>query len=408
MPYIPKPTTKNMDKLKILRVIDSMDPSYGGPCQGIRNSIPELDALGSMNEVVSIDGENTDRSVEDSFPIHRLGPGKGPWGYSPNLLPWLKSNLSGYDVVLVHGLWQYYGYAVRKALVWLVAKNRKLPKFYIMPHGMLDPYFQRAPDRKLKAMRNLVFWNLVERRTVNSADAMLFTCQEELELARTTFSGYRPKNEINVGYGILPPQDVTDEEVRAFGQQHGLLSDEEYLLFLSRIHPKKGLLNLVKAYSAFLKTKNSLPKLLVAGPGMNDPYGTSVLNLVQNDSLLKNKVMFIGMVSGKDKWAAFTGAKAFVLPSHQENFGIAVAEALACKCPVLISDKVNIWREITEGKAGIVAEDTLEGTFSLLERFSRFSDTEIAEMKKNAFSVYRNHFTVKQAAANLLVALKDM
>ena len=230
-----------------------MNPSYGGPCQGIRNSVPEMNAMGSVNEVVCVDGEDSGESDEDSFPIHRLGPGKGPWGYSPNLLPWLKNHLPDYDVVLVHGLWQYYGYAVRKAVAWLVANGKKTPRFYMLPHGMLDPYFQKAPDRKLKALRNLVFWNLVERKTVNSADGILFTCQEELELARTTFSGYSPKKQLNVGYGILPPQEVTDEDIASFRHQNGILKDEDYILFLSRIHPKKGLLNLVQAYSVYSK-----------------------------------------------------------------------------------------------------------------------------------------------------------
>jgi len=395
-----------MDKLKILRVIESMNPSYGGPCQGIRNSIPELDEMGSLNEVVSADMENSDWSVEDNFPVHRLGPGRGPWGYSSKLLSWLKLNLSDYDVVLVHGLWQYYGFAVRKAVTWLVETGKKTPKFYIMPHGMLDPYFQKAPDRKLKAMRNLVFWNLVERRTVNSADGILFTCQEELELARTTFSGYRPKKEINVGYGILPPKEVTDQDLVAFRQQHGLLSDEEYLLFLSRIHPKKGLLNLVKAYTAFSEKKGGLPKLVIAGPGMDESYGKTIRDYIQSQSVLKNKILFTGMIGGKQKWAAFHGAKAFVLPSHQENFGIAVVEALACKCPVLISNKVNIWREIANGKAGIVAEDTLKGTYTLLEQFSQLTDIQITTMKKQAYLVYQNHFTVRQAGKSLLAALR--
>lgn len=396
-----------MDKLRILRVIESMNPAYGGPCQGIRNSIPELDAMGSVNEVISVDDENSVWSVDDNFPIHRLGPGSGPWGYSPKLLAWLRSNLSNYDVVVVHGLWQYYGYAVRKAIAWLAAKGRKAPRFYIMPHGMLDPYFQKAPERKLKALRNLVFWNLVERSTVNSADGILFTCQEELELARTTFLGYTPKNEFNVGYGILPPQEISEVDITAFRQRYGIRDDEGYLLFLSRIHPKKGLLNLVKAYAAFTGKKGKLPKLVVAGPGMDGSYGKNIRNQVQNDNVLKNKVIFTGMVAGKQKWAAFHGAKAFVLPSHQENFGIVVAEALACTCPVLISNKVNIWREIAEGEAGIVVEDTFEGTCSVLEQFSKLTDGQLATMQHNAYRVYQNNFTIKEAGSNLLAALKN-
>lgn len=395
-----------MAPLKTLRVIESMDPSYGGPCQGVRNSIPELQVMGAVNEVVSVDGPGSKWPVEDDFPIFTLGPGKGPWGYAPKLLPWLKAHLPEYQVVLVHGLWQYYGYAVRKAVNWLRANGKKAPQFYIMPHGMLDPYFQNAPERKFKALRNRIFWSLVERKTVNSADALLFTCQEELELARTTFPGYRPKKEVNVGYGILPPEKVTNQDIRAFRKQIGILPDEEYLLFLSRIHPKKGLHNLVRAYSDFSEKNTALPKLIVAGPGMEGDYGKSIAELVKNDPTLKENVSFVGMVTGTNKWAAFYGAKAFVLPSHQENFGIVVAEALACECPVLISNKVNIWREITEGNGGFVAEDTLEGTYSLLEQFSECTEDHLDTIKKNAYKVYQQNFTVSQAAKNLLETLR--
>ena len=74
-----------------------------------------------------------------------------------------------------------------------------------MPHGMLDPWFQRDKSRRVKAVRNWFYWWLVERGVVNAADALLFTCQQELELARTTFGGYRPKREMDVGYGIAEP-----------------------------------------------------------------------------------------------------------------------------------------------------------------------------------------------------------
>jgi len=397
-----------MDDLKILRVIESMNPSYGGPCQGIRNSIPQLKTMESMNEVASIDAENIQWPVQDGFPVFKLGPGKGPWGYSRRLRSWLKANLSKYDIVVVHGLWQYYGYAVRKTIAALKIAGEKTPKFYIMPHGMLDPYFQKAPDRKLKALRNLMFWNLIERKTLNTADGVLFTCQEELLLARQTFNGYAPKREINVGYGILQPPPVDIEGIDCFRTKNGLAKNEKYFLFLSRIHPKKGLLNLVKAYSEFSKKMGTLPKLVVAGPGIDEEYGKLILNIVQNDLHLKDAVLFIGMVTGKEKWAAFYASEAFILPSHQENFGIAVAEALACKCPVLISNKVNIWREIVDGNGGIVTEDTFEGTYSLLNQFSKLSEEKVIAMKKGAYAVYQKHFTIEQAAIKFHRTLKSI
>jgi hypothetical protein len=75
------------------------------------------------------------------------------------------------------------------------------------------------------------------------------------------------------------------------------------------------------------------------------------------------------MLSGAAKWGALYGCEAFVLPSHQENFGIAVVEALACGKPVLISDQVNIWREIVEDGAGLVEGDAEEGVEKLLRKF---------------------------------------
>ena len=78
---------------------------------------------------------------------------------------------------------------------------------------------------------------------------------------------------------------------------------------------------------------------------------------------IDGRVHWTGMLEGDLKWGAFHAADAFVLPSHQENFGVAVAEALACGLPVLISDKVNIWPDIAQDEAGIVNPDTAEGTY---------------------------------------------
>jgi predicted TIM-barrel fold metal-dependent hydrolase len=194
--------------MKILRVIGSMDPAEGGPCQGIRNTIPALEKLGVHNEVVTLDDPHAPFLAKDSFKIHALGPSQGPWRYGSKLIPWLIENLPRFDVVIIHGLWLYYSHAAALA----VRRYRKLagtqtehPKVYCMPHGMLDPYFQRAPERRLKAIRNWIYWKLIEHRVINGSDGVLFTCEAELLLAREPFRPYHPKLELNVGYGIGTP-----------------------------------------------------------------------------------------------------------------------------------------------------------------------------------------------------------
>jgi glycosyltransferase involved in cell wall biosynthesis len=108
------------------------------------------------------------------------------------------------------------------------------------------------------------------------------------------------------------------------------------------------------------------------------------------------------MLQGEVKWSAFYNCEAFILPSHQENFGIAVVEAMACAKPILISDKVNIWQEIKNSHAGFVENDTENGTENLLNKWCASNSEERKSMGNNAQSAFQKYFTVEQAAHNLI------
>lgn len=415
--------------MKILRVIASMNPSSGGPCQGIRNSIPELEKLGVHNEVVCMNDPSSPFLANDPFPIHALGPAKSPWNYSAKLIPWLIDNFKRFDAIIVHGLWLYHGYAVRKAYMSYKEQHRKkgdterkVPKLYIMPHGMLDPYFQKASGRGLKAKRNWLYWKLIEAKVINEAEGVLFTCEEELKLARSAFRPYSPNREINVGYGIAEPPKYTEAQHSSFLKKCAQVKNRPYILFLSRIHEKKGVDLLINAYehvygAAIAKVQkeslkepelvySEIPALVIAGPGMESPYGIALQEKVTGSENLRSSVFFTGMLSGNDKWGAYYGSEAFILPSHQENFGIAVVEALACEKPVLISNKVNIWKEIETSKGGLVANDSLEGTIELLKSWSGFSDVEKQQLAQGGFNCYNKFFAIKNTAKQLKEVLQ--
>lgn len=382
--------------MKILRIIPSMHPSGGGPCQGIRNSIPALSKLEVENEVVCLDDPAAEFIRNDPFTIHALGKASQPWNYNKTLKHWLTDHLSNYDVVIIHGLWSYPSYITSKIVRQLRRKrNKQVPKTYLMPHGMLDPWFQRDKTRRLKAFRNAVYWQLIEQRVVNAADGLLFTCEEELRLARNTFPGYRPRQELNTGYGIQPPPRYSSSMPSA-------LVDKPYWLFLSRIHPKKGVDLLVDAYRKLETESKDVPDLVIAGPGDSE-YAASI----QEMAMGSKKIHFTDMLQGDAKWGAFYGCEAFILPSHQENFGIAVVEALACTKPVLISKQVNTWREIAEGKGGLVADDTAEGTYQLLKKWLQLSAEEKQQLSNNARKVYEQHFTIEQAARRMVEVLRS-
>ena len=394
--------------MKILHVITSMDPAQGGLCQAVRNMVPALAAQGSDSEILCLDAPGSAFLGRDTFPVHAIGPTKGPYAYGAALKPWLLANLQRFDVVITHGLWQHNSAGTSRALAHYRNTNpgKPAPRHYVMPHGMLDPYFQKAPGRRLKAIRNTVFWKLFEGPVVNNADGVLFTCAQELSLAREPFRPYRPKQELDVGMGVEAPPTQQAGMVPAFLERCPQVAGRPYLLFMSRLHDKKGVDLLIRAYVQ-LRTEHKqrasddpMPALVVAGPGLDTPYGAELQALA---AACPADIHFPGMLSGDAKWGALYGCDAFVLPSHQENFGIAVVEAMACGRPVLISNQVNIWRECQPG--GVIADDTSVGTLNLLTKWRSLSPEQRAELGTEALAAYQRNFAVDEAARRLNAAI---
>jgi len=399
--------------MRILHVIASMDPKYGGPAQGIRNLDLGKNDIEIIREVVCFDDTNSPYLTSDTFKVHALGKGKGVWNYSPHLIPWLYKNIEKFDVVIINGLWQYYSYATWKAITDIKRKfpDNRMPRFLVMPHGMLDPYFQRASNRKVKALRNWLYWKAIEKNVVNDCDGLLFTCQTELLLARETFKPYKPKKEYDVGYGIGAPPEYREDMSIAFNKLCPDLNGAPYLLFLSRIHTKKGLNLLIDAYLNLYESGShnqaDIPKLVIAGPGLDTNYGKWLQNKIPVDSKAKQSIFFTGMLTDDSKWGAFYGCEAFVLPSHQENFGIAVVEALACKKPVLISNQVNIWREIMNEDAGFVENDDKQGVQKLLKKWLDTPSSKKIQMGHNAIATYWKYFEINKIVQNYADAFMD-
>jgi glycosyltransferase involved in cell wall biosynthesis len=172
---------------------------------------------------------------------------------------------------------------------------------------------------------------------------------------------------------------------------------------MGRLHPKKGCDLLLDAFAVTL-ARDPAWHLVMAGP---DPAGWSAQLRAQAAALgIAGRVTWPGMLSGALKWGAICAAEVFVLPSHQENFGIAVVEALACGRPALISHPVNIWREIDQAQAGLVAEDSAEGTRELLDRWHQVPLAEHAGYRARARACFQQHFHIDASAARVLDAIR--
>ena len=381
--------------MKILHTIRSVNPAGGGVIEVVRQFSGVMEKQGHTVAVASLDAPDDSWVKEFPHRVHALGPVTSGYGRSPNFTHWLREHHAEFDCVVVNGLWQFNSVGTRQALIGTATP------YFVFPHGMLDPWFKRAYP--LKHLKKWLYWPWAEYRVLRDARAVLFTCEEEKILARQSFWLYSCREQV-VPLGIATPSGDAEQQRALFLQQFPGLAGQRIILFLGRIHEKKGCDLRLQACAPFAK-KDPRLQLVIAGP---DQTGWRVtLEKLAETLGVARQVSWPGMLGGDLKWGAFHAAEAFVLPSHQENFGIVVAEAAACGLPVLISNQVNIWREIEADGAGLVAPDTLDGTGRLLSGWLEMSDDARREMRVRAQKCFRNRFEIGHATGLFLKTLRE-
>ena len=381
--------------MKILRVIPSINPALGGTVEAVKQTSQALVLLGINVEIATMD--NAYSEYDSGFPctVHATGLGKGRYSYSRHYLDWLLANVANYDCVMVEGIWQYHSYAARKACL-----KHNVP-YYVFIHGMLARWFKQ--QYPLKHLKKWIYWIAAEYKVLRDAKKVLYTTAEEMFQARKSFSLYRCNEEI-ISLGIAGVKGNRNHQIELFNSLVSELADNKFLLYLSRIHPIKGIDQLIKAYAAIPSISENL-YLLIAGP---DPVGLQMeLQQLAVDLGVDDKIIWTGNLQDEVKWGAYQSAEAFILPSHQENFGMVVAEALSCGLPVLISDKVNIWREVQEDEAGIIAMDDEQGCQQLLQRWIALTEKQKDEMKVKARKCFLKRFEISLAAESLLKIIHE-
>jgi len=376
--------------MKILHFIASIDPTTGGPVEGLRQRCAIYRSGGYEVEVASLDSPEFAAACD--FPATRigLGPGRDTYGYSPRAVPWLKENVARFDVVFVNGVWNYNTLAAHRALA-----GTDIP-WAIFTHGMLDTYLKK--QYPLKHLKKALYWHTLLSRVFRDATEVLFTCEEEKILARQSFSRYKVRETV-VPYGTFGPNCDTAAASEEFLARWPELRGKRLAISLGRIHPKKATDILIESFAATL-AKDPAWQLVVVGP---DQTGwQKELEALAARLGVAQRITWTGSLAGTLKWGTFSASEVFVIPSHQENFGIVVAEAMSCNLPVLMSNKVNIWREVVGYDAGFVADDTIEGTTASMQRWSALTATEIAAMRIRAKKCFNEMFDFNVTSRKVL------
>jgi glycosyltransferase involved in cell wall biosynthesis len=372
--------------MRVLHVITSLSPADGGPPEMLKQLAGNYRALGDHLEVASLDMPDAPYLKEVRFTVHALGPRLGSYGYSTKLQHWL--NAARFDLIVINNVWLFPAVAA-----WRAARRAQVP-YAVFTHGTLDVFFKKRYP--LKHLKKLLYWPL-QYTILRSAAAVLFTSELERELALASF---RPNGWTSVvlPYGTNEPDGDPGPQREAFYAVVPSMRDRRFLLFLSRIHEKKGCDLLIEAFAKLAPLYTDVD-LVVAGP--DQMLLQARLQQQAGKAHVGDRIHWPGMLEGAAKFGAFRAAEAFVLPSHQENFGIVVAESLACGTPVLISNQVNIWREILDSSVGLVEPDTLEGTLDLLRRWLDLSEDERKRMAGAALDTFHQRFSLRRTAESV-------
>ena len=309
--------------------------------QGMEVTILTTDSNGDSGQV-PLDVPLNTAAEQDGYQVRyfHCSPFRR-YKFSVELLRWLSTNSSEFDIAHIHALFSPISTAAAT-----VARYKKLP-YILRPLGTLDP----ADLRKKKQLKKL-YAALLERHNLVGAAAIHFTSNQEAKISER-FGTQTP--DLVIPLGVQPPQQGLVRGRAEFG-----ISDDQLLvLFMSRIDPKKGLDLLIPALEKLLVgAHNSIPlpnfHLVLAGTNPQDPNYEKAIQQQIKDSTLATCTTITGFVTGEIKTALLQEADLFVLPSYYENFGIAVAEAMVAGTPVVISDQVHIWEEVQGAEAGWV------------------------------------------------------
>ncbi len=285
----------------------------------------------------------------------KLGP--AAFGFSRALRCALKEHHSDADLVHCHGLWMYPGVVARQ-----FASRHNKP-FLISPHGMLEPWALNHSRWK----KRLAAWTF-EKRNLDSAACLHALCSTEAE----NFRRCGLCNPIAVvPNGVDTALFQTPPARAALEARFPMLCGRRWALFLSRIHPKKGLLHFLQAWQAAGVASEWV--LIAAGP--DEGGHEAEAKRLSAELGVAGRVCFTGPLHGDDKLAALAGAELFVLPSFSEGFSVAVLEAAAASLPVMLTPQCN-FPELAKAGAAIEVSPDVAGCLAGLRRILGLAEAE--------------------------------
>ncbi|MCA2708809.1 MAG: glycosyltransferase [Microcystis sp. M015S2] len=385
--------------MKILQIVPSISLVYGGPSQMVLGLSAALAQLGQEVTIITTDSNgDTGQAPLDvplGVPVSQNGyqiyyfpcsPFRR-YKFSLDLFTWLANRAKDYDIAHIHAL-----FSPVSSISALIARYRQLP-YILRPLGTLDP-----ADLQKKRQLKQIYANFLERPNLAAAAAVHFTSQQECQIAER-FNIKTKDIVIPLGVDFFNPQALP---VTGFD----LPENKQIILYMSRLDPKKGLDLLLPSLERLLEKGLDFHFVLAGGNPQDRDYENRIKNQIERSILAKNTTI-TGFVTGEVKNSLLARADLFVLPSYYENFGIAVAEAMAAGIPVVISDRVDLHPAVAAAAAGWVTACQLEDLTNTLE--AAITNPEIRQQRgKNARDLVLNQYSWSAIAEQMLTVYQNL
>jgi glycosyltransferase involved in cell wall biosynthesis len=384
--------------MRVLHVIPYMHPRAGGPPVVVEQLVREIAKHGHTSEIISTplycdaDYGGYLQQLNHTAPTSFLAIYNRLMPLSAKDREIIYRGVANADIVHVHTLWSRINVAVRAVCV------RQGKPYVIMPHGMLDPY-----SLSVKALRKQIYFCLLERRNLVRARRVIYTTDEEARLAEAKFT---PKKKVVIPLGGDAPGERALPLARAFRERYARTRGRRQILFLGRLHHKKGLDRVLAVLPSVVR---AIPDALLTIVGEGEDSFVQEVRRYISDNGLEEYVLMTGRLDGEEKWQAYASADVFVLPSRQENFAISVAEAMHMGIPVIVSRKVNTWPFVQEAGAGIVVDEPNIENQLEMALCSLLSDRDNIDRMGNAARKFaQRELTWKRAGTRFLECYEEV
>jgi glycosyltransferase involved in cell wall biosynthesis len=390
--------------MKVLHIIPAVASVRGGPSHAVLAMVRALRSQGVEAEIATTNNNGTEfldvplnqRVEYEGVPVwffpqfspssDRLNLTVGAdkaFIFSSELTKWLWQNLRNYDLIETHYLFSY-----ASTCAGAIARGCKIP-YVVRTIGQLAPWALTQSQFKKR-----LYTSLIERHNLNQAAAIHCTSEGEVKDVRN-FGIQTPT--FTLPLGVNPPEDLPEAKQK-LRDTYGISPQTSVVLFLSRLHPKKRPDLLINAFNQVAQKYDC--HLILAGSGGDAEYLIHLNQLVSSLGLA-NRTSFTGFVTGEDKALLLQGSDLFVLPSFAENFGVAVAEAMAAGLPVIVTPDVQISPEIETAQAGLVIEGEVDAVTKAISRLLDSPEYR-KELGKNGKRLARDAYSWNAIAQKLV------